>query len=493
MPLLESFRTARWIRTLNLILQAVLFFTFCLGLNYLARNHALRYDLTKYRNYSLSAETLSWIQQLKLPVTIVVTLSEENETHAIRGLLNEYRHATEANSQGRITVEYLDIYQNRGRADRLGIDQANVIVLLCGDKRRSLTINELYQQEKNSRLAFQGEQAITAALLDVSSPTRKKVYFLTGHAEMSPADTDPVRGLSIARDELRQRNFDVDVLELNLTRKIPADASLLISVAPQGRFSALEQELLRQYLSANAGRLILFLPPGQASFGLDDLLLDWGVIVDNDLIFDIGPGNVTEDGDLIILDYHPEHPVTRSLLVNNFKLRIGPSRSVWPHVNRAAGTGLTATTLAATSTTAWGEVSYQNLNQLPVYNPGVDIRARAGMNPSNRLGLIVASERVAVRDNLPFSVPRGRLLVFGTSDVIGNRRIVELASLNIFLNAVNWTVDRDTQLNIPARPIEQFQLSLSASDFVKLRFTLMLAVPSAAAVLGLLVYWSRRT
>ena len=49
MPSFDSFRTARWIRTLNLVLQAVLFITLFGGLNYLARNHSLRYDLTQQR------------------------------------------------------------------------------------------------------------------------------------------------------------------------------------------------------------------------------------------------------------------------------------------------------------------------------------------------------------------------------------------------------------------------------------------------------------
>ncbi|MEO7412877.1 MAG: GldG family protein [Opitutaceae bacterium] len=490
MALVDNFRATRWVRTLNLVLQAVLFLTLCLGLNYLARGHAWRYDLTKHRRFSLSAETLSWIQQLKKEVRVFVTVSEENDTPEVRGLLNEYAHAT-ANSAGKITVEYVDVYQNRGKAERLGlIDQTDAIVLLSGEKPRVLPIRDLYRMEKGEKVAFQGEQVFTAALLDVSSPTRKKIYFLAGHAELSPTDTDPRRGLSIVRDALRLRNFDVDTIDISIARKIPEDASLLISVSPQSVFTKFEQELLRQYLNANAGRLMLFLPPGYPSFGLEDLLLDWGVVVDDDLVCDTGPNNLTEEGDLIIGAYSP-HPISQVLLDNKIPLRMGAARSVWP-VSNAEGSGLKSVTIAATSTSAWGERSYRDRNRLPEYNPGVDIKARRGMDPEDRLGVIVASERVAVRGNLPFTVPRGRLVVFGTGDLIGNAKIANFGSENIFLNAVNWNVDRDTQLNIAARPIEQFQLSLSAGDFAKLRYSLLLVLPGAVAVLGMLVYWNRR-
>src|SRR4051812_16702057 len=93
----DSFRAARWMRTINLVLQAVLFLTLFAGLNYLARNHAWRFDLTRHSTFSLSPETLSYIKSLERPVHIVVSTSGENENPEVKGLLNEYAHHTEEN------------------------------------------------------------------------------------------------------------------------------------------------------------------------------------------------------------------------------------------------------------------------------------------------------------------------------------------------------------------------------------------------------------
>jgi ABC-type uncharacterized transport system involved in gliding motility auxiliary subunit len=114
------------------------------------------------------------------------------------------------------------------------------------------------------------------------------------------------------------------------------------------------------------------------------------------------------------------------------------------------------------------------------------------MEPADRLGVAVAAERVSVRDNLPFSVRGGKLVVLGTGDLVTNAR-VDRGNLAFFLNAVNWCVDRDRQLSIPPRPVERFQLSLSAADFSRLRYTLLLGLPGAALLLGLLVHWTRRS
>ena len=207
---------------------------------------------------------------------------------------------------------------------------------------------------------------------------------------------------------------------------------------------------------------------------------------------DTGPDNLTEDNDLLIRAFAP-HPVTQSLIdQGSGGLRFGFTRSVRPDPGRSAGNGLNTTTLAATSKTAWGETGYR-LRQVPRSNNPGNIHPLAGMAPPDRLGVMAASERVGVRDKLPFSVRGGRLVVVGTGDFVTNSRLAYVGNWNAFLGAVNWTVDRDSQLNIPARPIERFQLSLSATSLLNLRYTLLLALPGAAALLGLLVYWTRRS
>jgi hypothetical protein len=493
----DSFRTARWVRTLNLVLQAVLFVTFFAGLNYLARYHPWRYDLTQQRRHSLSPETLAYLRTLSRPVRIVVTLTPNSESadiaqayRDVSALLREYTYATEADPNRRVTVEYLDVYQRRREADQLGIDQPDSIVLLCGDRRRTVTLGEIYRMENGVKSGFRGEQAFTAAILDVSSPGKKKVYFLTGHGELNPEDVDPVRGLSALRDELRARNFDVDRLELAASPKLPADAALLIAVAPQGRYTPAETEMLRQYLGPGAGRMIVLLEPAQPH-GLGSLLLDWGIVVDDDLVYDTGADNMTEEGDLIVRYFLP-HPITQTLLDRQIPLRIGPARSLRPDPGRKLGNDLTVTTLAVTSTTAWGEVSYR-LHTAPEFNPGYDLKNdRPGLEPRDHLAIAIASERVSARAGLDFSVRGGRLVVFGTGDLIANNRIAGAANLNIILGAVNWTVDRDTQFNIPVRPIERFSLSLSAGELARLRRSLLFLLPGAALVLGIVVYWTRR-
>ncbi len=497
MHLADSFRAARLIRFTNLLLQAVLFLALFGGLNYIALNHNWRFDLTQSRQHSLSAETKSYLERLERNISIVVTIPNDADNdelaqayRAISGLLREYAYATRTNTGGKIEVRYLDVYQSRHEAEALNIDIPNVVVVQCESHRRVLTLGDLYRTKDRRREAFQGESVLTAAILDVSNPDKKKIYFIAGHGEMRPDDVDRARGLSQLRDELRGRNFDLAGLDLSLSRKVPDDAALLIVASPQGRFQPAEEELLRNYLQTRAGRVILMLDParqdGLGQYGLENLLFDWGIIVYDKLVIDLDPNSLTESNELRLWRFarDPGSHITDNLINNNMAVIVSTARVVSDDLGRSADDGLSVRKLIATSDKAWGESSFR----LPgggrlEYTPGLDLKGP--------LGVMVISERVKPA-NLPLSVRGGRLAVFGTADLVTNNRIFNPGNLNLFLATVNWEVDRDTQLNIPARPIERFKLSLSQEELVRLRLGLLLVVPGIVAVFGLIVYLTRR-
>ncbi len=486
----DSFRAARWIRFINLMLQAVFFLTLFGGLNYLALNHAWRFDLTQNRRHSLSPETRSYLERLDRDVRIYVTISndgtEEEITQAYRdisGLLREYTYLSRHNAKGKIEVRTLDVYQNRKEAEALGLDAPNQVVLISDNHRRVLSLMDFYETQARRRAAFRGESTMTAALLDVSSLEKKKIYFLAGHGEMRPEDVDRRRGLSGIRDELRARNFEVASLDLSLGRKIPDDAALIIVAGPQGRLQPFEEELFRNYLTTRAGRLFLLLEYGKPH-GLENLLFDWGIIVQDNLIIDLDPNSVTESNDMRLWRFSPDAShITDNLINNVMPVIVGPARVISDDLGRSLDDGLRVKKLIATSALAWGETSYRIRNVLPEYTPGQDLKGE--------LGVMVISERLKPA-NLPLSVKGGRLAVIGAADLVTNDRIITIGNLNLFLATVNWAIDRDTQLNIPVRPIQRFQLALSAEELVRLRLGLLLGLPGIVALLGLGVYWTRR-
>jgi hypothetical protein len=490
MSLADNFRAVRWLRTTNLILQAVLFLSFFGGLNYLALHFAWRFDLNRLHKHSLSAETRSYLAQLDKPVMIVVTFSENPEEEKyrqayedVRQLLREYIYATETSENGRIRVSQLDVFQRPREAQQMGAEQ-NQIIVVAGDGSRARIVRyeDLYRFQEGERTAFLGEQAITSAILDVASGNRKKVYFLTGHGEFEYGDSSPDRGLSRLRDELLARNFEIEQMHLREKGRIPEDAALLIAVRPTTPFEPVEEEMLREYLNTRAGRVLLLLDPRANELGLSDMLFDWGVLADQAIVWDAGPTGQSDTGGLILKAF-AQHPVTQNLLDQNLRVSFGLARPVRVNPSRATDESLTVRALVGAAETAWGERDFGQ--SPPRYDAGVDL-------PGKLLTLAAASERVGATQDLNFSVPRGRLVVIGCADFVVNNRIAVGGNMALAFSSINWLVDRDTQLNIAPRPIPSFQLALSQDELTRLRYSLLFGLPAAAGLLGLLVYWTRR-
>jgi hypothetical protein len=487
MSFIQSFRAARWLRTMNLVLQAVLFVTFFAGLNYLSLQYAWRFDLTRMRKHSLSAETRSYLAQLTQPVRVIVTIPNDpaepifQQVHRdVTTLLREYVYATEANRVGRVTIETINVLQRPREAEQLNLTEKTVL-FLSGEKRRQVEVGELYKFKENKRELFLGEQAFTSAILEVSSSTRTKIYFLSGHGEMDPNGTDETLGLSLLRDSLRERNYDLDQLNLLQAGKIPDDASVIMAIGPSTRFEPLEEHLLRQYMRERAGRLLLFLPPRLHPTGLEELLYEWRLLSDNAVVHDEQAASRTERGDLILTPFVP-HPVTQTLVDFSLPLYFGNTRPVRLNPSAPTDPSISVTELIRASRTAWGEINYQRRFQLSEN----DLRHEKG------LAVVAAAERLAAKENLPFSVPVGRMVVFGSADFVGNLRLQSGGNAALFFSSLNWLVDRDAQLSVPPRRIDTFQLAVSREQLLRLRYSLLFALPAAAGLLGLLVYWTRR-
>jgi ABC-type uncharacterized transport system involved in gliding motility auxiliary subunit len=488
MSLITSFRAARWFRTANLAAQALLLLTFFSGLNYLAVTYAWRFEVSTLRRQSLSAETQSYLRQLRTPVRVVVTLTKPTgdgelaQVHRdVSELLRDYAYLSERNPAGRITIEFLDVDRRPAEARQLNA-ASDTILFLSGDRRREVQPAELYQFKDRQRVAFLGEKVFTSAILDVTGRDQKRVYFLTGHGEFDLGGVGPARGLSVLRDALRERNLLVDTLNLARERRIPDDAAVVVAAGPDNRFDSLEQELLRQYLSNRAGRVLLLLKPGIAETGLEDLLFEWGLVADNVWIHEPDPAGKTDANNLILREFAP-HPITQLFVDNALQVKLGAARSVRPNPSRPNTPGLNVARLMRTTDKAWGERDYQS--------PGAP-RNNRGYDLTGPLAVLSVAERTTARDNLPFSVPIGRLAVFGSADFVTNGRIGELANLDLFFSTLNWLSDRDTHLNVPMRRIDRYQLALSEQQLRNLRLSLLFIAPSVAALLGGIVYLTRR-
>jgi len=447
-----------------------------------------RVDTTIGRSHTLTAESVAYLKKLESDVKIVVTLTDNGNDTAIseilddlRSLLYEYEESTRKNDKGRIKVEYLNVYQQTGRAKELGVEQPNIIAVRSGDRSKSIFINELYRSHEELERVFVGENVVTRSILEITAAEKPALYFTKGHGEMSIDSFSENSGLSELKNELGARNFKVDEIDLTSADKIPEDLDMLIIAGPQTPFLDKEEEQIRDLLRRNSGRVMILLEPGR-EHGLEDLFFEWGVLADDAIVAEPDLRYQAGGGDLLIRQFAANHPITKIPAGLNIRMVTDRSRVVREDPGRPIDDSLVVTELMAASNRSWGEKSYR-VQRPAIYNNDIDLP------PPARIAAI--SER-KVDSSLGISIPGGKLLVFGTTHFISNNRIHTSGNKFITLNAINFAIDREASLNIPPRSIRKVKLDLSSHQLFVAQYLTWLAPPALIGLCGLLVYLARR-
>lgn len=492
MSKLEDFKVSRWIFSLHSAFQFLLVCSFVMGINTLSITHFSRYDITEDRKYALSPETVSYIQALEEPIRIIVTQSSAEQDSElgeyytdVENLVKEYVYEAQKSGKGPIEAEFVNVFQQNKRAQQLaeefGLNQPNLIIIASTKKHRIITPDEVYKMENQEKTAFRGEQVFTSALLDVASSDGNKIYFLKGHGELDIDSVDPIKGLSMLTEELRQRNFDIDTLDLTHPEAgIPEDADLLILAGPQQPLLAREVNLLKDYLGDQAGRLIILIDPA-INNNLGDLFYQWGILAEDMVVLDNGPDFMMKGGDLLLRRFDPDHPITESIAKNSQSVVVGLCRPIRADIGSPIDDRLTVRPIVGGSETSWGERFYREENL--GYDENVDLKGP--------VSIVVVSER-SISSDLGIDIPGGRLVVFGTSNLITNSRLNVLGNFTLILNTLNWALDRNNLLSIEPRPIDKLLITLSQEEMKQLRLALWFLLPGCSAIFGTFIYWLRR-
>ena len=82
--------------------------------------------------------------------------------------------------------------------------------------------------------------------------------------------------------------------------------------------------------------------------------------------------------------------------------------------------------------------------------------------------------------------------LFGGGDFVTNNRITKASNFTLLLNTVNWALDSGTRLDIPPRPIEQLELTMSQRQLWVARVSILFGPALGVALLGFVVYLVRR-
>lgn len=442
------------------------------AVNYLGSRQNKRWDLTASRQFSLSEQTVQVLQSLEEPVTFTV-FDRQTELDRFRNRLDEYAYNSD-----QVSVEYIDPDMRPIVAREFDVQAYGTVVVDFMGRRERVTTD--------------AEQDLTNALIKAMSTMERKVYFLQGHGEKEPNDTER-DGFSAASGLLRRDNYMVERLVLAQLNDVPADATVVLIAGPTTDVLPAEAEALRRYL-ARAGKLMILLDPplGPEAAPLPNLeaiIREWGVEPGNNVVVDVS--GATNEPSIAVAATYPLHAITERFAT----LTIYPlARSVEPI---EGGTdGRVAQPIVETSRQSWAESDLASLTS----DTGVTMDEASGDTTGPiRLGVAVSAPAEGTdapaegeQETGDALVPETRIVVFGDSDFPSNAYGGVPGNLNLFANAISWLAQQENLIAIRPTEAEDRRVTMTPNQQWWAMATSVFLLPAFVFGAGIFTWWRRR-
>jgi ABC-2 type transport system permease protein len=389
-------------KILEKILLVLLLITGFILVNQLANRFFFRLDLTEEKRYSITDASKKQLRELPDVVTIEIYLAGELPAgfKRMQQALLETVEEFNIYSAGKITYQLIDpntAVSNQSRAEYMksimakGLQPTDVFINEEGERKqkrifagvivsygnRELGVqlfkgNKTATPEERLNQSVEGiEYELTNAIHQITQEVRPLIGLTTGHDEM-----DSINLYSFNR--LLQEQYRTKKINLGALNIQPPD--LLMLIQPRASYSTIDKYHLDQYIM-NGGKVIFLLDKvavnmdsaatGTFSFpyelNLDDLLFNYGVRINNDLVQDfvagahpIIVGNSGDQPQIQLLQW-PFFPIinkySRHVIVRNLD---ATKAAFVSSIDTVKASGITKTVLLSTS-------AYSRVSTAPVY------------------------------------------------------------------------------------------------------------------------------
>ena len=430
--------------------------------NFLASRYSRRFDTTEGQVHSLSDQTVTLLDSLRDDVRVVAFYREHNQDR-YGDLLREYAYHSK-----HFSYRFSDPDKEPVDARRYKIKAYGTSVVEVG--------------EKEQRITSSAEKDLTNAIAKAVRDEEKVVYFAFGHGEAAPEDLER-RGYNRVKQALLESNYVLrDSLLIVQEGRVPEACDLLVVAGPTVAYFPTEVDSIRSYLERGGAGLFL-LDPGIQT-GLEPMLEDYGVVVNDDFVVDAsGVGRLFGlDYSMPVASRYAAHPVTakhKGLMTFYLLARSVSPKLPAPGVDEAVE-------LVSTSSSSWAE-SDELTDEPPEFDATSD---RPG--PVSLAVAVLArplSQEFQARQE---GEVKTRIVVFGDSDFANNQFFGAQGNGDLFLNAVGWLLEEGQLIAIRPRERGFRPMTLTGSDaslIFWLSLVLLLGIPIVA---GVLVWWRRR-
>ena len=462
--------------------------------NYLAAGWYQRFEWSDLTRLQLSPQTLKILELVTNEVNVTIVFDQQGEEdlyHLVSGTLREY-----AAKNPKINLRSIDLTRQDAEAKLLlaqhklaNLSDKNFVLFELAGRTRAVFANELSDYDINAVIAgeseqfrrthFKGEMLFSAGLFSLLYGKEIKAYFLTGHGEHDPYNIEGEHGYGRFGQILsNEHNVVWSTLDLRRTNAVPADCQLLVIAGQKGKLADNEHNALTNYFQQGGRALVLLnnvYTGGRA--GIEYVLTNFGVGSADSIVFDEQFSPTGQD--LLTANMNPNHPVTRSLVKDDLKVRLIVPRPLGKYGELLAG------------------VEAPKVDRLLWTSEGaVEQAMRQGATSKQRKGSFILALSLEQGSIKGLTGDRGamRMVVVGDSLFLDNEIIQYTANHYFASQAVGWLLSRPQFMleGLGPRPVKDYTIMASGADMRFIRILFLGVFPGVILTLGLLVWFGRR-
>jgi ABC-type uncharacterized transport system involved in gliding motility auxiliary subunit len=446
---------------INSVVLSGVVFGILVFVNFLAYKHKRQIDWTETGYHTLAEQTKNIVKALSRQVKLTAFFpTNEPGRVEFQRMIEGFKGLTD-----KIEVEFIDPDKDPLAAKRYEVNTYGTVVF--------------ESEKREARIKTPTEENITNALLKVTQDKQKTVYFLEGHGEKNIGLED-TKGYSKARKSLEKDNFKVESLLLLQTGSVPDDADLLVIAGPHKVLLPKELKAIESYLG-QGGSVLMLLDP-QTEPGLKNLLENWGVDIQKDLVVD--PQSKMFGGDYaapVISQYSP-HGITKDFALPTIFPLLRSVKAITTE-------GLETTEVLFSGPRSWAETDYSSGTMS--YDPKVDLKGPVPVSVAVTKTLpSLTSDKDGTQP--PAATKKANLVVIGDSDFAANGYFDFSGNGDFFSNTASWLLQEENLISIRPRQRKNSPLALTAAQGSMTFAVGIILLPAFLILTGVSVWWRRR-
>ena len=462
-----EYSTRQWA---NMVIFIVCLVGIIIVIQMIANNHNHRFDLTPQKKLTLAPITKKLLKEIAFPV-MVKGFYQEDKRDELKGLLDLYALAS-----NKFTYQLFNLDRNPGLAKKYGVSSDGSAVVEVNGKIKNVM--------------YSSEEKIINAILSLTNPNPKVIYFLFGHGErdLKEVDQEDV-SYGLLKQALETENYHVKTFLFVAGKPLPDDANVVVIGGPTTEFSQAELQRLDEYWK-KGGRIVIAIDPGKEK-GIKEYLKRYGIILGDDLVIDTEEYLTDKDPLVPLIPFYFTHPITEKFTTPTiFPL----ARSVTK--GHTFEKEVVLSVLARSGEQSWAESDGDNaLEGKYEYDPKSDQKGpiTVAMVAEIKDGNLPQNSN---EDNVVNRLPKnGEIVVFGDSDFLLNNYFELLGNKDLFLNTIHWLTDEESLITIRKKKPSQEDLNpvfLSQKQSRMIFIGVVILQPILILAIGMVVAWRRR-